>query len=257
MPALPLRNRRSVAASNVSGNGHNLPYSLAEALAHVRLIARQVRKHLPAHVDLDDLVSEGVLGLLEAAQKFDPTRGIQFRTYAEPRIRGAIQDSLRRIDPLPRTMRGRQRDGERAVANLTATLGRPPQDAEIARQLNMPLAQWQQLARELHDAGCPVNGHGWGDRRLVPVETLRSHERDPEQEAADEEMGNFLRQALAALTSREREILALRYQEEWTMREIGERFGVSESRASQMHAAAIRLMRVHLSRTDAKIEEIG
>ena len=122
-------------------------------------IARSFQKRLPASVDFDDLVGAGNLGLVEAARRFNPAQGASFATFAQHRIRGAITDSLRRLDPVSRSLRSQQKGAERATTELMANLGRCPTEAETAKRLRLSLRCWRRLRWKLYTAGCPVDSY--------------------------------------------------------------------------------------------------
>lgn len=226
------------------------PQNLAEA--HLRLvipIARNFHKRLPPSVDFDDLVGAGNLGLVEAARRYNPSRGAPFGAFAGHRIRGAIMDSLRRIDPVSRCLRSRQKAAEQASAELMTILGRYPTEKEIAVRLQLPLGRWRRLCRELYEAGCPVNGPPM-NRPLAPrdPDRLRATGADPEQTTCQAETRQILARAIDTLPNRYRQVLRLYDFEELTMRQIGIRLGVDESRVSQIRADALARLRVHLAR---------
>src|SRR5207244_8747647 len=136
------------------------PEELAERyLSLVIPIARSFQKRLPSSVDFDDLVGAGNLGLVEVARRFTPTQGASFGAFAQHRIRGAITDSLRRIDPVSRCLRSQQKTAERATTELIANLGRCPTEAETARRLHLSLRRWRRLRWKLYTAGCPVDSY--------------------------------------------------------------------------------------------------
>lgn len=153
-----------------------------DALRHVTQIAKQMCRRLPVRLDLEDLVAEGLLGLVEAATRFDPQRNLKFRTYAEHRIRAAMMDSLRRLDMLSRAMRRKHRVASAALAEFTGQVRRRPTEEEIARQLKLTVGSWRILERQLYEAGSPVNGHSFvrevrRSRRESPVTMRRSRSR--------------------------------------------------------------------------------
>ena len=215
----------------------------------VRFIARRVHERLPQHVPIEDLYSAGVLGLVDAFVRFDPSKHVLFRTYAQYRIRGAILDSLRTLDWSPRGLRRKARAVEQAIQTLTARFGRSPSDIEIAQKLNIPLAAYQQLLGELkgleigtlHSA--PSEDSEEDDVVFLPSRP----EDDPLFRYLDGEMRERLTQAIDALPERERMVMTLYYYEEMTMKEIGLILGVVESRVSQIHASAVLHLRARLS----------
>lgn len=212
----------------------------------VRDIAKKMHRGLPPHVDLDDLIGDGMLGLLDAARKFDPRKRTLFPSYAKYRIRGAITDGLRRLDPLPRTLRQQRQSAERAIVHLSQKLQEQPTDAEIARHLQMPLERWRQLAECLYEAGQPVNGHCVIEQPIPVVENLRSAWHSPEEMRHRAELRYILTEAMRALPLRYQKVITLYHDREWTMKEIARELEVNESRVSQIHSAAIRRMRAYL-----------
>jgi RNA polymerase sigma factor FliA len=225
------------------------PDELAERyLGLVIHIARNFQHRLPASVDFDDLVGAGNLGLVEAARRFDPARGTSFGAFAQHRIRGAITDSLRQIDPVSRCLRSRQKAAERATTELMTNLGRHPTEAETARRLHLSLRRWRRLRWELSEAGCPVNGDPINGA-LAPADAdqLPGTWADPERLAEMAETRQVLGRALKTLPPRYRHVLHLYDFEEWTMKQIGVRLGVDQSRVSQIRAAALARLQVQLA----------
>jgi RNA polymerase sigma factor for flagellar operon FliA len=222
---------------------------MIEHLPIVRFIARRVHERLPQHVPIEDLYSAGVLGLLDAFGKFDPAKKVQFRTYAQFRIRGAILDSLRALDWSPRQLRHKARAVEQAIQTLTAQYGRNPIDAEIAQKLEIPLAAYQQLLGELNglEIGTlyPERSDDSGEEKLVYLPS--GVEDDPLFRYLHAELRQRLTQAIEALPERERMVMTLFYYEEMAMKEIALMLGVIESRVSQIHASAVLHLRARLS----------
>lgn len=221
---------------------------LLEHLPIVRFLARRIHERLPQHVEMEDLVSAGVLGLMDAFTKFDPRKKVQFRSYAQFRIRGAILDSLRTLDWSPRDLRRKGRAIEEAIGNLTGRYGRAPTETEIAAELAMSVEQYQTLL---------------GDLKGLEIGTLHAerNEDSGEEELAyvpgrpDEdplfcclrgELKEKLTEAIDRLPERERLVMTLYYYEELTMREIGLALGVVESRVSQIHSSAVLHLRTAL-----------
>jgi RNA polymerase sigma factor for flagellar operon FliA len=221
-----------------------------ETLPIVRFIARRIHEHLPQHVLIEDLYSAGVIGLLDAVSKFDPSREIQFRTYAQFRIRGAILDSLRALDWSPRDLRSKGREIEQTIKTLTAQFGRAPSELEICRGLGVDLAEYHQLLRELKGLGIgTLNSERFGDSGEEQLVYLSSPpEEDPLFRYLHTEMRERLAEAILKLPDRERLVMTLYYYEESTMKEIGLILGVLESRVSQIHASAVLHLRRELSR---------
>jgi RNA polymerase sigma factor FliA len=223
---------------------------ILEHLPIVRFIARRIHARLPQHVLIEDLYSAGVVGLLDAVEKFDPARENRFRTYAQFRIRGAILDSLRALDWGPRDLRQKGRGIAQAIQVLTAKCGRPPSELEISQGLNMDLAAYQELRRELQGLGIgTLHSERFvdsGEEQLVYLSS--PPEGDPLFRYLSTEMREGLAAAILKLPDRERLVMTLYYYEESTMKEIGLILGVLESRVSQIHTSAVLHLRRELSR---------
>jgi RNA polymerase sigma factor for flagellar operon FliA len=221
---------------------------LLEHLPVVRYLARRIHERLPQHVDIEDLVSAGVVGLMDAFAKFDPAKKVQFRSYAQFRIRGAILDSLRTLDWSPRELRRKGRAVEEAMRVLTARLGRAPGEAEIAAEMAMDLEEYQQLLGDLKGLEIGTlhlqRNENSGDEELAYVPGRP--EEDPLFCCLKGELEERLTEAIAHLPDRERLVMTLYYYEEMTMREIGLALGVVESRVSQVHASAVVHLRAAL-----------
>jgi len=227
---------------------------LLEHLPIVRFLARRIHERLPQHVDIEDLVSAGVVGLLDAFAKFDPQKNVQFRSYAQFRIRGAILDSLRTLDWSPRELRRKGRAVEEAIRALTARLGHAPGEGEVAAEMKLSLDGYQQLLGELKglEIGTLHMEHNdeSGDEELAYVPGRP--DEDPLFQCLRGEMEERLSGAIASLPDRERLVMTLYYFEEMTMREIGLALGVVESRVSQVHASAVVHLRVALKDLGAR-----
>jgi RNA polymerase sigma factor for flagellar operon FliA len=222
---------------------------LLEHLPMVRYLARRIHERLPQHVELDDLVSAGVVGLIDAFSKFDHTKHVQFKSYAQFRIRGAILDSLRTLDWSPRELRRKGRAVEEAIRSVTHKLGRVPAEPEIAREMDMGLSEFQQLLGELK--GLEIGSlhlertEDSGDEELSYIPG--SPDEDPLFRCLQGEMKQRLTDAIEELPEKERMVLTLYYYEELTMKEIGLTLGVVESRVSQIHSAAVLRLRAALA----------
>jgi RNA polymerase sigma factor for flagellar operon FliA len=221
---------------------------LLEHLPIVRFLARRIHERLPQHVDIEDLVSAGVVGLMDAFSKFDPAKKVQFRSYAQFRIRGAILDSLRTLDWSPRELRRKGRAVEEAIRVLTARLGRPPGEAEVAQEMELGLEEYQQLLGDLKGLEIGTlhieRNEDSGEEELAYVPGRP--EEDPLFRCLRGELEERLADAIAHLPDRERLVMNLYYYEEMTMREIGLALGVVESRVSQVHASAVAHLRAAL-----------
>jgi RNA polymerase sigma factor for flagellar operon FliA len=222
---------------------------LLEHLPMVRYLARRIHERLPQHVELDDLVSAGVVGLIDAFSKFDHTKHVQFKSYAQFRIRGAILDSLRTLDWSPRELRRKGRAVEEAIRSVTHKLGRVPAEPEIAREMDMGLSEFQQLLGELK--GLEIGSlhlertEDSGDEELSYIPG--SPDENPLFRCLQGEMKQRLTDAIEELPEKERMVLTLYYYEELTMKEIGLTLGVVESRVSQIHSAAVLRLRAALA----------
>ncbi len=222
---------------------------LLEHLPTVRYIARRIHERLPQHVELDDLISAGVVGLIDAHSKFDHTKKVQFKSYAQFRIRGAILDSLRTLDWSPRELRRKGRAAEEAVRSVTQKLGRVPNEEEIAREMDLSLGEYQQLLGELK--GLEIGSlhvernEDSGDEELSYIPG--SPDEDPLFRCLQGEMKQRLADAIEELPEKERMVLTLYYYEELTMKEIGLTLGVVESRVSQIHSSAVVRLRTTLA----------
>ena len=217
---------------------------LLEHLPIVRFLARRIHERLPQHVDIEDLVSAGVVGLMDAFSKFDPAKKVQFRSYAQFRIRGAILDSLRTLDWSPRELRRKGRAVEEAIRVLTARAGHAPGEVEVAAEMGLGLEEYQQLLGDLKGLEIGTlhmeRNEDSGEEELAYVPG--KPEEDPLFRCLRGELEERLSDAISNLPDRERLVMTLYYFEEMTMREIGLALGVVESRVSQVHASAV----VHL-----------
>jgi RNA polymerase sigma factor FliA len=221
---------------------------LLEHLPIVRFLARRIHERLPQHVDIEDLVSAGVVGLMDAFAKFDPAKKVQFRSYAQFRIRGAILDSLRTLDWSPRELRRKGRAAEEAIRVLTARLSRPPGENEIAAEMGVSLEDYQQLLGDLRGLEIGTlhmeRNEDSGEEELAYVPGRP--DEDPLFRCLRGELEERLTDAIGRLPERERLVMTLYYFEEMTMREIGLALGVVESRVSQVHASAVMHLRIAL-----------
>jgi RNA polymerase sigma factor for flagellar operon FliA len=230
---------------------------MVEHLPVVRFLARRIHERLPQHVDMEDLVSAGVLGLMDAFTKFDPEKKVQFRSYAQFRIRGAILDSLRTLDWSPRDLRRKGRAVEEAMRSLTARYGRAATESEVAAELRLPLAAYQQLLGELKGLDIGTlhleRSEDSGEEELAYIPNRP--DEDPLFRCLRGEMRQRLADAVTELPERERLVMTLYYYEEMTMKEIGLTLGVVESRVSQIHASAVLHLRALLADLTARREE--
>jgi RNA polymerase sigma factor for flagellar operon FliA len=217
-------------------------------LTAVRYIAHRIHERLPQHVELDDLISAGVVGLIDAFNKFDHKKQVQFKSYAQFRIRGAILDSLRVLDWSPRELRRKGRAVQEAIQALTRTYRRTPTETEMARELHLGLNEYQLLMGQLKglEIGSLNLEHNEdsGEDQLASVAGAPGD--DPLFRCLQGEMRQLLIDAIEELPEKERMVLTLYYYEELTMKEIGFTLGVVESRISQIHSAAVIRLRSSL-----------
>ena len=216
----------------------------------VKYVIGRLAISLPSILDYEDVLSYGTIGLIEAVERFDSTKGVKFETYAISRVRGAIIDALRALDRLPRSVRQKAKDAEAAITRLSATLGRDPTDTEVAQALGIT------LERYLHD----IVDASWV---TVSLEAVGPSDDDdgspgeiavPDPDAEDitlgierEELIGELTEAIRELPEREQVVLSLYYKEELTMREISKVLEVSESRVCQLHARALSRLRAGMT----------
>ena len=218
-------------------------------MAMVRSIARRLHRTLPRHIDLDDLISAGYLGLVDAAQKFEESRQTHFRSYAEFRVRGAILDSLRELDWGTRSLRRKVRDIEQARLSLAATLGHAPEDLDLAFELGISVAD---LRDTLSEARSLETESLQAERLDEDGQDLLASIVDPKAKSAlslclESELKQALVDAIDSLPERDRLIVTLSYYEELTLKEIGDMLGLTVSRVSQIRTAAVARLRTSLN----------
>jgi RNA polymerase sigma factor for flagellar operon FliA len=218
----------------------------------VKYVAGRMSSGLPAHVEEADLISYGLIGLINAIERFDLSREIKFETYAIPRIRGAIIDELRSLDWVPRSVRARAREIERANAKLEARLQRAPSDEEMAAELGISMEEFQESLIQISNSTIAALDELWsvsdasGDHVSL-LDTLHDPDApDPEKVMDATELKDRVADAIERLPEREKLVIALYYYENLALREIGEVLGVTESRISQLHTKAVLRLRSHL-----------
>ncbi|MCA9563829.1 MAG: FliA/WhiG family RNA polymerase sigma factor [Myxococcales bacterium] len=242
---------------------------LAEQHTHlIRKVINQIGMRLPPYVQREDLIGVAALGLLDAAQKFDSSKGKRFASYAEYRIRGAILDELRHRDPMPRVLRGKFKKLERTVDELTRGLGRPPEDDEVAKAMGIRLAKYHEMRLLVEHASTVAYNEGLtqnypsGPTKLDNGDATSAKALKPTKDDDDAEPGDFgpltdlirkeqiklLSAAISELDTRDQLILSLHYQEDLNFRQIGEILSLTESRISQLHKGALLALKDKLSR---------
>ncbi|WP_036169504.1 RNA polymerase sigma factor FliA [Massilia sp. 9096] len=223
---------------------------LTDHMPLVKRLAHQMKAKLPASVEVDDLMQAGMIGLLDAINRYEENHGAQFETYAVLRIRGAMLDELRSSDWMPRSTRQNMRKVESAMHELTQQLGRPPSESEVAKALKLSLSDYQEMLgdsgghqllyyEDFHDA----DGEGGSDSFL---DRYAQDDEDPLKALLETDFRQAVIDAIDALPAREKMLMGLYYEEELNLKEIGAVMGVSESRVSQLHTQAVARMRAYL-----------
>src|SRR5260221_471689 len=209
----------------------------------VKAIAVRVHENLPVHVDLDDLIHAGILGLFDAASKYNPDKKVIFHSYAKHRIKGAILDSLRQLDWASRDLRRRHKQVEAATRDLAAKFERTPTEAEIAEKKGVEVDRGRQMAVELRTVGL-ISALGRGNEREngAAPEFPAKQEFQPDSTCAKEELREMLMGAMKTLPERYQKVVVLYYTNDMTMKEIGGLLGINESRVSQIHKTALEKM---------------
>jgi RNA polymerase sigma factor for flagellar operon FliA len=216
----------------------------------VKRIAHHMMAALPPSVEIDDVIQSGMMGLLDAARRYQESEGAQFETYAVQRIRGAMLDGLRQCDWLPRGVRRSLRGVEKMISRLEQQNGRAPSEAELAKALDMPLADYQRLLQDArgyqivsYEDFSADDDDSFLDRYAI------DHDADPLHVLEDRGLREALVEGIDELPEREKLVMGLYYEQELNLREIGEVLGVSESRVCQIHTQAIARLRVRLRET--------
>lgn len=214
-----------------------------EHLPLVKAIAVRVHENLPVHVDLDDLVHAGIMGLFDAATKYNPDKKVIFSSYAKHRIKGAILDSLRQLDWASRDLRRRHKQVEAATRDLAGDLQRTPTEAEVAEKLGVEPQRWRQMMVDLRSAGLVSASTRSNDNDDLPPPDFPSKpETQPDRMCEREQLRTVLSTAMRTLPERYQKVVVLYYTNEMTMKEIGGLMGINESRVSQIHKAALEKM---------------
>lgn len=224
----------------------------------VKYVAGRVSMGMPQSIEFDDLVSYGIFGLIDAISKFDPARGIKFKTYAMTRVRGAIFDELRSIDWIPRSIRQKAKQIEVVIAELENKLGRTVEDEEIAKELSMSMEEFQTILNKVSGTSMLSLNDIWylGDDsdELSILETLEAPDNmNPDVLIEKEEIRDFIVDAIRKLPDKEKKVIVLYYYEDLTLKEIGQVLEVTESRVSQLHTKAIMRLRGRLGRIKSNL----
>jgi RNA polymerase sigma factor for flagellar operon FliA len=225
----------------------------------VKYVAGRLGSGLPAHVDEGDLVSYGLLGLIAAIERYDPDRDVKFETYAIARIKGSILDELRAMDWVPRSVRSRAREIERAMAELESKHGRAPSDEEIATKVGITTDELEGSLTDISRSSIAALDELWtvsgsGGDQIALIDTIEDTQGpEPQSAFAQTEMREAVADAISRLPEREKLVITLYYYEDLTLREIGEVLGVTESRVSQLHTKAILRLKARLGGSMTRI----
>ena len=224
------------------------PQHIGTGLPFVRALARRMASSMPQSVEISDLVQDGMIGLIDAARRFDASRGIKFETFVERRVRGAMIDAWRR-GAWPRGVRRQRREIEEAREKLRKKLGQEPSDADVAGLLGTDVANLARIMARIStiEATSPLTAPDGVETANLPPVMTPSEPAAPDAELEQREVQDRVRAALAALPPRERKVMGMYYFGESTMKEIGRAIGVNESRVSQLHARAVRRLREMLA----------
>jgi len=217
----------------------------------IKYVANRIAMRLPPHIEVDDLISVGVLGLMDAISKYDSSRGAKFKTYAEFRVRGAILDELRALDWVPRSIRQKATAVEKVVRSLESKLRRLPEDDEVAKEMDMSLDQFYRTIDEtksvpvfsLEDLGIAKES---GEQQSLLDCLAGKADADPQTQIRLIELKEIIAKAIDTLPEKERLMVSLYYYEELTMKEIGAVLDITESRVSQIHSKAVLHLRAKL-----------
>ena len=219
----------------------------------VKYVAGRLGSGLPAHVDEGDLVSYGLLGLISAIERYEPERDVKFETYAIARIKGSILDELRSLDWVPRSVRSRARQIERAMGELEAKFARAPTDEEIAAKVGITVDELEGSLTDISRSSIAALDELWtisgsGGDQVALIDTIEDeHGPQPQTAFAQTELREIVADAITSLPEREKLVITLYYYEDLTLREIGEVLGVTESRVSQLHTKSILRLKARLS----------
>lgn len=219
----------------------------------IKYIAARLAARLPAQVSLDDLISCGIIGLIDAINKFDVSKNVQFKTYAEFRVKGAMLDELRALDWVPRSIRRKTTDLEKAYADIEKQVGRPATDEEVAEAMGLGLDDFYKLLDETKSVSFMdiefLRQKTTEANDPTLAETFAMDDRDPFTAINLAQIRELIANAISDLPEKEKLTVALYYQDELTMKEIGEVLGYTESRISQMHSKAMFRLRAKLKKT--------
>jgi RNA polymerase sigma factor for flagellar operon FliA len=219
---------------------------ISRGAPQVKRIAYHLLVRLPASIQIDDLIQAGMLGLLEAAHRYDPAQGASFTTFAEPRIRGAMLDEMRKGDWVPRSVHRKAREVSVAIRSVETATGREARDREIAEQMGLTLAEYHSMLTDLRGQKLlSLDEAGTDDESAI--QRIPASDDDPSESVDREHLCKLLAAAIDFLPERERLVLSLYYDQELHLKEIGAVLGVSESRVSQLHSQALARLRARFA----------
>lgn len=223
------------------------------SLPGVRYLANRIASRLPAHVDVEDLVQVGLVGLLQSADRYDPDRGVKFQTYANRRVEGAMLDYLRSLDWRPRSVRRRGRELEQAMSSAEQRLGESASQEELAQEMGVSAAELDHWIRDACSSGewhsTTFGEHGSDEASRDLLAEIVDPSESPEETVTRQEMLRVMAEAVNGLPDKERLVLSMYYYEHSTMKEIGSVLGVRQGRVSQLHAQAIERLRKRIQFT--------
>jgi RNA polymerase sigma factor for flagellar operon FliA len=219
-----------------------------EHVGLVKTLAQRLAQRLPSQVEVSDLVSVGVLGLIDAASRYKPTLGVPFDAFARRRVQGAMLDSLRDLDWAPRSLRRLRRDVDAAVAAARRRLGREPEETEIAAEMSLSMTEYERVVQQLRtlELGAVRSLDSAPEDGLSHFEVCIDPGEGASAQLERKELREHLARAIQQLPDRERQILSLYFEEELTLAEIGQVIGVGESRVSQLRSLALSRLRTLL-----------
>jgi RNA polymerase sigma factor for flagellar operon FliA len=235
----------SYAPAALATSATESEHLINQNLTLVKRIAHHIMAKLPASIELDDLIQAGMLGLIEAASHYDPSRGASFETYAGIRIRGAILDEVRKSDWTPRSVHRRYRNITEAIAELQASTGQHPSDQEIANHLDMPLDEYHAILRDTTNCRLFSLDQPYVDSDRTQ-EVASTDFAEPDSALEESQFTEKLAQAIARLPERERLVLSLYYQQDMNLKEVGMVLEVSESRVCQIHGQALLRLKARM-----------
>ena len=227
----------------------------------VKYIAQKISSRLPPNIELDDMISCGVIGLMDAIEKFDPTRDNKFKTYAEFRIRGAILDELRSQDWVPRSVREKAKIVEKAYAKLEKDLGRPATDEEMCGELQCSMEEFHELINKSKSVSLlnieDAQAMSKGDKKLMVSLMETSRSANPQSVVGYKKAQEIIKEGIKGLPEKQRLVLSLYYFEDLNLKEIGQVLDVTESRVSQLHTQAILKLKAKLRNQFDSYEDLA